>query len=206
MNDPQSLDLELQREMAVDRYVQAYDRGDLDGIDEVFAQAVDDPELDRRIIGINAALHAEAGLQPIDEQAQFVRRLLFRYVSSGIPHTDEETQPVTVMVVAAQLEVDHAKGRPMPVSDVKANQKLLTSTIPIPVPVTSDIVERLAEELHVTASDRYWEMFRRAAVILVMARQRAQTQRTAARRQSSSGQSRQKNTVRHQAPHAKDES
>ncbi len=206
MNDPQSLDPERQREMAVDRYVQAYDRGDLDGIDEVFAQAVDDPELDRRIIGINAALHAEVGLQPIDEQAQFVRRLLFRYVPSSIPHTDDETQPVTVRVVAAQLEVDHAKGRPMPVGDVETNQKLLTSTIPIPMPVTSDIVERLAVELRATASDRYWEMFRRAAVILAMSRQRGQTQRTAARRQSTSGPNGQGNIARHQAPRTKDES
>jgi hypothetical protein len=184
MHDLHPDDLERRREVAVDRYILAFDQGDLETIAEIVAQAVDDPELDRRLIGINAALHAEFGLRPIEEQGRLVRRLAYRYLPSGVPAPDEPPRPVTVGEVVASLKADHAKGHPLPPGGAAANERLLTSDVPIPVPVTAAVVARMAEDLHVVASDRYWERFRRTAVMLAMARQRDKTLHTAARRQN----------------------
>lgn len=57
-------DLEARRDLAVLRYVDGIDRGDLDAIAPVLAEAEVDAELDRRLIDVTAALHAEANLGP----------------------------------------------------------------------------------------------------------------------------------------------
>lgn len=177
-------DLERQREIAIDRYILAFDRGDLDTMASILDEAIDDPELDRRLVGVHSALHAEAGLQPVNEQAQLVRRLAYQYIPSGIPTDDELPQVVTVGDVAAHLKGELSSGRLLSSSDVATNERLLQSGIPIPTPVTSAVMSNLAAQLQISASERYLEAFRRAAVMLAMARQRDYTVRTAARRQT----------------------
>jgi hypothetical protein len=175
-------DAEWQRELALQRYIEAFDRGDLDGITDVLAQAETDPELDRRLAGVNAALHADAGLQPVEEQARLVRRLLVQHLPSGLPREDEPPAPLTVGDVAAKLQAERAAG-PAPVTDRDANARLLGNLTPLPERVTTGTIARLAEQLGVAASTRYWEAFRRAATILGMARQHGEAQLAAARRQ-----------------------
>ena len=68
------LDPELQRELVLCRYVQAFDDGDLAALADALAQAADDPELDRRIMEVNTALHSEAGLRPLPPPAALVAR------------------------------------------------------------------------------------------------------------------------------------
>jgi hypothetical protein len=148
MHDLHPNDLERRREVAVDRYILAFDQGDLETIAEIVAQAVDDPELDRRLIGINAALHAEFGLQPIEEQGRLVRRLAYRYLPSGVPAPDEPPRPVTVGEVAASLKADHAKGHPLPPGGAAANERLLTSDVPIPNLTTSPDTEKEKEAVN----------------------------------------------------------
>lgn len=57
-----------QRELAIHRYIQALERGDLDGVGEVLDAALHDPELDRIITEINLAYHQEEQLNslPVD--------------------------------------------------------------------------------------------------------------------------------------------
>lgn len=182
MQKPEIAKHEYQRELALLRYVQAFDAGDLDALAAILSEAMNDPELDRQIININAALHAEAGLQPTGEQAQLVRKLLLQHVPSGF-HADEEMeQPLTVGSVAARLQADETQGRPLTPSDRQANQLLLTSQEPVPSPINSGLIAKLATRLQVSASDRYWELFRRAAVMLAIARKQGQVQIAAARR------------------------
>lgn len=57
-----SPDPDLQRELAVLRYVDAVDRGDLDTIASILAEAETDADLDAWIVEANAALHADAEL------------------------------------------------------------------------------------------------------------------------------------------------
>ena len=68
------LDPELQRELVLCRYVQAFDDGDLAALADALAQAADDPELDRRIMAVNTALHSEAGLRLLPPPAALVAR------------------------------------------------------------------------------------------------------------------------------------
>lgn len=182
MQDLYPDDLERRREVAIDRYVLAFDRGDLDTMAVVLTQAIDDLELDRRLTAVDAALYTETGLQNVAEQEHVVRRLAYQHVPSGFPTPDEPVRAVTIGEVASQLKIANAQGRPLLTGDVVVNERLLASDVTVPTPVTMTVVARLVNALHLTASDRYLESFRRAAVMLAMARQRDQTQRTAARR------------------------
>ncbi|MGI8549443.1 MAG: hypothetical protein ACR2PL_01415 [Dehalococcoidia bacterium] len=117
------------------------------------------------------------------EPARTVRSLLHKHVPSGFPELDSTTTPLTVGDVAARLQSDHAAGRPIPSVDRLTNQRLLRNGIAVSRPVTAAVVAQLKELLHVEGSDRYWEVFRQAAVKLGMARQQGQIQLVAARRQ-----------------------
>ncbi len=48
-----------QREKAIHRYIQALDKGDMDGVSEVLDAALSDSELERIITEINLAYHEE---------------------------------------------------------------------------------------------------------------------------------------------------
>ena len=185
MHTPNTDDVERRRELAIDRYVRAYDQGDWGTLAEVTEAALHDPELDRMLIEVNAALHAEAGLQPISEQAELVRDLLRQYLPSAFVDEAVLERPVTVGDVAARLQADHAAGKPLSASDLKANESLRGSNISLPPRVTAVAIEKLAKKLQVAASERYWEFFRRAAVMLGISRERGRMQLAATRRQRS---------------------
>lgn len=180
-NDRLDDNVEIERERVIALYVLAFDRGDLDALAQILNRAADDPELDRRIAGINGALHADAGLPSMEEQAQVVRRLLLR-------HFPEETtapvvQPLTVGDVASRLQADYAASTALSEHDRKVNQQLVASPVAVPLPVHGPSVARLAAQLRLSASDEYWEAFRRTAVLLSIARQRGEIELAAARRQ-----------------------
>lgn len=172
------------RDLAVYRYVEAFDDGDLDALAAVLAEAELDAELDRRVVGVNAALHAEAGLQSIAEHAQVVRRLLLQHLPSGFLPPAPEPGPLVVGDVAARLQADQVALRVAPVEDREANRRLLGDETPVPVPLTEAALARLVTRLGITAGQRYWEAFRRTAIVLAMARQRGQAELAAARRQN----------------------
>lgn len=169
------------------RYVAAFDGGDLDALEAIVSEAADDPELDRILAGVDVAFHREAGLQPVEEQARLVRRLVFQHIPSGIPQSADETssQPLTVSAVAARLLADHAAGQLLlAAADQMSNRRLLVSHLPVPIPVTAITVARLADQLQVEASVGYWKRFRETALILGIARERTEIELAAARRQT----------------------
>jgi hypothetical protein len=176
-------DGEPARELALHRYLAALERGDLDALADALALAETDDELDRQIAGVNAALHAEVGLQAVAEQAQIVRRLLLRHLPSGIERAVPATTPLTVGDVAARLQAEQAAAGLAPVTDLETNRRLLTDATPVPQPLTEAALTALIEQTGAGGSARYWELFRRAAIRLAVARQRGRAELAAARRQ-----------------------
>jgi hypothetical protein len=171
------------RELALHRYLAALERGDLDALADALTPAETDAELDRRIAGLNAALHAEAGLQPVAEQAQTVRRLLLRHLPSGVERPEPAATPLTVGDVAARLQAEQAAAGLAPVTDLEVNRRLLTDASPVPQPLTEAALAVLIEQTGAGGSARYWELFRRAAIRLAVTRQRGRAELAAARRQ-----------------------
>lgn len=173
--------VDIEREKAIAQYILAFDRGDLDALAQILDRAAEDPELDRQIASINGVLHAEAGLPKPEDQAQVVRGLLLRYFpdESAAP----VVKPLTVSEVAFRLQADYTSSRAISEHDREVNRQLLASSISVSLPVNVMSVARLAAQLQLSASEAYWDAFRRTAVLLSMARQRGEIELAAARRQ-----------------------
>jgi hypothetical protein len=168
------------RELAVEAYIRGLDQGDMAAVGRVLAQAIDDPELDRLLVEVDAELYREANLPTIAEQGQTVRTLLLRHLPSAF--IEPETAPPTVGEVAVRLQADHDSGRQLLLAgDVEVNRSLLADQTVLNGPLTARGIDELAIALRVQASARYWERFRRALGSLVMARQAASTYLAAAR-------------------------
>lgn len=165
------------REKLIYRYVQAMDRGDVDEIAAVLEAALDDPELDRIITEIDLAYQEEEQLTPIAQDAELVRKLLREHLPSAFETEESDDKPLTVGEVAARLKAD----RKVPIADEETNRLLLTSSKTIPTWLSGKAIKKLAEELGVTASKRFWQMFKDTAITLNMGRSHSQTQLLAAR-------------------------
>ncbi len=171
------------RERLLERYVQAFDRGDLETVDRILAEGARDPELDRQLQAINDALAEEAGLNTFAEDSRLVRHLLYTHLPSAHPDAEPATPPpLTVGDVAARLQADEATGRRLPAADRLVNQQLRARTEPLPDQVTGPAIAALARSLSVTASARYWEEFRRTALMLRLQQRTAASTAMAARR------------------------
>jgi hypothetical protein len=175
-------DDERRRELALHRYIEAFDQGDLDVMEAVLSEALDDHELERQIAGVNAAIHAEAGLEPIERDAELIRSLILRHMPSTVAQTQDEPWP-TVGEVAARIEGNTALRRTLLPPDRLANRQLLGRDDSLPEQATAASIARVAERLEVHASDRYWETFRREAVVVLMAHEEAGMELLAARKQ-----------------------
>lgn len=172
---------EMERDEAIAQYILAFDHGDLDALAQILDRAIDDPELDRQIAGINAVLHAEAGLPRPEEQAQVVRRLLLRHFPDET--AEPVVRPLTVGEVALRLQADYATSGAISEHDRKVNQQLVSSSVSVPLPAHGANIARLAAQLQLSASEAYWEAFRRTAALLSVARERTEIELAAARRQ-----------------------
>jgi hypothetical protein len=177
------MDGESRREMALHRYIQAFERGDLDALAQVLEEAQFDPELDPQIAGVNAALHDEAGIAGPEIGAQTVRALLLRHMPTAALPPENEPAP-TVGDVAARIQGDPAIRQQLLPADRLVNRGLLDSSAPLPIPATTATIGQLAQDLNVMASEHYWELFRREAVIAAMRHGVAGLHLTAARKRS----------------------
>src|SRR5579871_3182137 len=104
MMDYKGMDDESLRELALHRYIQAVDNGDLEAVLAVLGAALSDPELDRQIALVNEALHDDAGLRELDQDARTVRSLLLHHLPTAAVPDDEEAP--TVATVAARIQGD----------------------------------------------------------------------------------------------------
>jgi hypothetical protein len=184
MQTPDDAARERQREATLFRYIEAFDRGDLDALADVLDEALHDPELDQQLAGVDAALYAEAGLATPAEQATLVRRLLLQHLPSGIPGPVEAPNPPTVGEVAAKLAADPALRPPLTAEDRLTLRRFHGDATTLPRRLTTRAVQDLFRALGVTdRNQRLEEAFRRAAVALGMSRAQESVQLAAARRQ-----------------------
>jgi hypothetical protein len=165
------------REKLIYRYVQAMDHGEAEEIAAVLEAALDDPELDRIITEIDLAYQEEEQLTPIAQDAELVRKLIREHLPSAFEIEETEDKPLTVGDVAARLQVD----RRVPSGDQEVNHLLLGSSVPLPIWLNARAIKKLATELGVTASERFWQAFRDTAIMLGMSRPHNQAQLLAAR-------------------------
>jgi hypothetical protein len=180
MKHDESLDAATRRDQQVERYILALDRGDFEAVAEILAAAESDPELDRLLVDVDGALHAEAHLTTRAEDAQKVRTLLWKHLPSA--NLEAESGPITVGDVASRLQDQHAMGKQLlRGADVIANERLHGNRTPLTEKLNARYIKQLADSLDIEASPMYWESFRRAAVVLAMARDAGAVQLAAAR-------------------------
>jgi hypothetical protein len=182
MKNDVPLDNERRRELALHRYIEAFERGNLYGMEAVLSEALDDPELERQITSVNAAIHTEAGLQLIEQDARLIRSLILRHMPSAVDQTEDEPWP-TVREVAARIEGNAALRRTLLPHDRLTNRQLLSRNESLPEHATASGIALLAEQINARATDRYWETFRREAVVVLMAHEEAEVELFAARKQ-----------------------
>lgn len=158
-----------EREVALQRYVNALDRGDDDAIDAVLQLAATDAELCERIGAANDALADELTPQlapAIASDAQLVEDLARRH----LPMAFETPAPreLTFGDVARELH----KRREIPAADVEMSRQLSADQTPLPtrvsLPELRKVGSALQQQLGLVAaeSERFWREFHRAAVRL----------------------------------------
>ncbi len=165
-----------QREKMLLRYIRALDEGDMDGVALILEAALADPELDRLLTEVDRGLAEEEGLTPLAVDAQLVRDLARKHFQSAFVE-DAAEPPLTVGDVAARLQADNR----VPSADQAANRRLLHSAVVVPDWLTGRRIRDLANELGVTASERFWRLFRDTAIALGMGRSQSQAWLAAAR-------------------------
>lgn len=196
-----------EREKAIFRYVQALERGDMEGVAAVLEAASLDPELERIITEINLAYIEEEQLTPIVTDAQIVRDLLRQHLHSAFENREEEKnvenlvfeeenavddamlptsasvedKPLTVGDVAKRLQESNR----VPLSERDTLHKLLSSSLPLPASLSIQAVRQLATELKIKASERFLDIFRDTAIMLGIGRSQNKAQLAAAREQRS---------------------
>jgi hypothetical protein len=169
LNDDKS-QVSASRDRAIHLYVQALDRGDIDTIIYILEEAQNDHELDHAIAEINLAIEEEATLTPIANDAQLVRDLIQKHIPSSLSSEIIVYEALTVRDVAAQMQAKHS----VPVSDRQAHQELLGKSLELPGWLSIQEIKRLAHELQIQASDRFWKLFRETAIMMGMGKGQAQ--------------------------------
>ena len=168
---------DVAREKAIYRYIQALDESDLETAAAILESALHDPELDAAIAEINLAIQEEEQLTPVAGDAETVRGLLRKYLPHASEAGPEDDTPLTVGEVAARLKSE----RRVPFMDEQVNERLLGISRTLPEWLSIQAVNQMAAELGVTASSRYWRVFRDVAIMLNMARSHREAQLAAAR-------------------------
>jgi hypothetical protein len=157
------------REQAVHRYVRALDAGNLDEITAVLQIAERDAELDRIIGEINNSYAEELVLTPTAQDAEQVRSILHTHLPRARQNVLNDA-PLTVSEVVARLIAD----RSIPESDQETSLALLRIQMALPEWLSLAEIHKIGEQLRVEASDRFWKMFRNAAIQMSIGRGQAQ--------------------------------
>lgn len=205
----QRSNIDLTREQAIHRYIQALEQGDMEGVAAVLETALDDPEWERIITEINLAYQEEEQITPIATDAQLIRDLIRKHLHSAFENNEdkkpltvgnvvpeEEEKPLTVGDVAKCLE----EAKHVPSADQDTLRRLLSSSVPLPTSLSIRAVRQLAADLKIKASERFLNIFRDTAIMLGMGRSHSKAQLVAAREQKSRYQTRQSNGKQNSQP------
>ena len=164
------------RQKAIQRYISALDMGNIDEVLTVLEEATEDPILDQMIVEVNQAIEQEEGLTPFAEDAELVRNLVQKHFSN-VQLTESDERQITIGDVAARMQVD----RSVPISDQAVHKELVQVTTPLPEILNIQAIRKLANKLQITASEKFWRVFRDTAIMMGIGR--GQAQMAAARKQ-----------------------
>jgi hypothetical protein len=158
------------REWWIHRYVQAFDRGDAEGIEAVLDAALSDPELSAAIDEINLTYLEEAGIPAFSKAAQTVADLAQKHLAGAAEQQERMASAPTVGEVAAQLQAQ----RLVYPEDEAINRRLLHSQRLRPLELTVRNLTALFAELGFEAGKRYVRAFKDAAIWLEISRSQSQ--------------------------------
>ena len=161
---------------AIQRYINALDMGNIDEVLIVLEEAAEDPALDHMIVEVNQAIEQEEGLTPFAEDAEFVRNLIQKHFNN-VQFVESDGREITIGDVAARMQTD----RSVPISDQAIHEKLVHLTAPLPEILNIQAIRKLAYKLQITASEKFWRVFRDTAIMMGIGR--GQAQMAAARKQ-----------------------
>lgn len=165
----------VSRQKAIQRYVTALDNGNFDDVLIVLEEATKDPILDQMIVEVDRAIEQEEGLSQFAKDANFVQDLVQKHFNNvELPEDDRQ---ITVSDVAARMQAD----RSVPTSDQEIHRHLLKLTTPLPEILNIQAIRRLASNLQIDASEKFWRIFRDTAIMLGIGR--GQARMAAARKQ-----------------------
>jgi hypothetical protein len=163
------------RQKLIQRYISALDNGNFDDVMIVLEEASKDSVLDQMIVEINRAIEQEEELTPFAKDAYLVRDLVQTHFDP-IEILEDERQ-ITIADVAARMQVD----RKVPLADQEIHKQLLRLATPLPEILNIQAIRKLASNLQINASEKFWRVFRDTAIMLGIGR--GQARMAAARKQ-----------------------
>lgn len=168
-----------QRERWLQLYVEGLDEGNLAQVGEVLEAALTDAELERSLHEINLAYAEELGLAEWAGEAATVRQLAREHLPSAFAQ-ETPAKALTIGDVAQQL----AARQSVAPDDEAAQRALLENPRPLPEWLSLHEIRRLADELKITASSRFWRIFHETAMALRAGRSHHQAMLAARRKRS----------------------
>lgn len=153
-----------QRELLFELYVEGLDEADDEKVANVLQFALRDESLDAQIDEINSFYAGEANLSELASDARLVPELARESFPSAFEKRGKEPEMfLTLSDVAKQIEV---KGI-ITAADEQANEKLLAAKISL-TKFSLPEIKRMAESLKIKASENFWRIFHKTAILLEM--------------------------------------
>lgn len=150
-----------QRELLIELYVEGLDESDAQKVEKVLQYALRDEVLEIRIDEINSFYAQCLGF---DELTQTVVKLADEHLQTRFDESEFEEKVLTFGDVAKQMD---AKNR-VPTDDAENNSQIIKSNIPLPEYLSLPEIKRIANQLKIKASERFWSLFRKEAIFLTM--------------------------------------
>lgn len=164
---PTDKETSMRHEQASIRYVDAYDRDDLDTIAQLWKEAETDPKLEQLLIELNEGLLHENNLPMADPAREKVLGMLRQTVPSAFAVGQLE---ITISDVASAISSDRVTLSKLSPADREVNIKLLAVRDALPAKLDGAAMLELSRNMSVAASPAYWRAFQQAGVLLNMSR------------------------------------
>lgn len=185
MHNQQDFSQQFAREKALHRYINAFEHGDFDTMEEVLQQAMTDSLLEEMIMEAHEYFQDEEKITLQKEDVAKILELVVQHLPSGIPDEEEPIgiPSLTISDVLLGLQEDTTLQSSLRQEVQQVHAKLPSSSPLLPEKLGLKDVSQLFVQLNIPVSARLQKLFREKAIILAMGRQRGIAQLAAARRQ-----------------------
>lgn len=175
-------------------YTSALERGNLDIVQTVLAQAEQNPTLEQMILDLNELYAQEADQERAEDKAvQVVQNLAAIHLLSATPFvpraeaSEAEIPPLRISDVLARMQSEAAaQGRSTKEVEVIIWQLRDQPGLALPQVLSKNAISRLFQQLGLSTSPFIQKAFRDKAIEMSMGREQHEAQLAAARRQKQS--------------------